>query len=499
MAKPGMDRRNFLKTGGVGLAALGLPGIFGNLVAADSTRPPNIVYIMADDLGIRHLGCYGGDKIDTPNIDRLAGQGVRFTQAYAGCTVCAPSRCTLMTGLHTGHTPMRSNDGGVPIRDEVITLPEVLKSAGYATGGYGKWGLGEINTSGVPVDQGFDEFVGYYHQIHAHFYYPEYIWKNKMKWPLPGNVAGGRLPGEAKGARSQYAPDEILKHSLNFIRANADRPFFCYLSTILPHVELAVPDKELEEKYHQRFGDEEAFYEPREGYQGSPYPRATYAAMIEHLDRNVGKVLDLLDELGISDNTVVMFTSDNGGQGSYGGAGSEFFEFFESMKPYRGSKGLLYEGGIRVPFIVRWPGKTSAGTTNDNLPLYFPDILPTMAEMAGVNALAGIDGVSIVPTLTGNDKKQKKHEYLYWEFGSGEYGRGKDLAQAARMGNYKAVRNSTSDPMELYDLDSDPGETKNIAADKPEIAARMAEILDKSHRDPPPQVEPVKVEGTRYF
>ena len=494
MAKSGMDRRNFLKTSGAGLAALGLPGFFSNISAAGSTRPPNIVYIMADDLGIRHLGCYGGDKIDTPNIDRLAAQGVRFTQAYAGCTVCAPSRSTLMTGLHMGHTPVRSNGGGVPLRDEVITTAEVLKSVGYATGGYGKWGLGESYTSGVPVDQGFDEFVGYYHQVHAHFYYPEYIWKNKVRWPLPGNCAGGRLPGDANGARTQYAPDEILKHATTFIRANADRPFFCYLSTILPHVELAVPDKDLEEKYRKRFGDEEAFYDRRPGYQGSPYPRATYAAMIEHMDRNVGKVLDLLDDLGVADNTVVIFTSDNGGQGPYGGAGDNFLEFFESMKPYRGTKGQFYEGGIRVPFVVRWPGKTAAGTTNEDLPFYFPDMMPTFAEIAGAKTPAGIDGISVVPAITGNNKKQKKHDYLYWELQRGE-----DRSQAARMGNYKAVRHSLSDPVELYDIGSDPGETKNIADEKPDIAKRMAEILKEAHVKPQPQVAPPLVEGRRYF
>ncbi|MFH1071383.1 MAG: arylsulfatase [Candidatus Glassbacteria bacterium] len=491
-----IGRRRFIHTAGASLSALAFPSLIRAARAANASRPPNIVFILADDLGIRHLGCYGGDKISTPNIDRLAAEGLRFTQTYAGCTVCAPSRSVLMTGLHMGHAPVRANSGGVPIRDGDVTIAEVLKQAGYATGGFGKWGLGEINTSGVPTRQGFDEFVGYLHQIHAHFYYPEYLWKNEMLWPLPGNQTGGRLPGDAGGQRTQYAPDEILDHALSFIRANQDRPFFCYLPTVIPHVELAVPEEDLA-PYLGKFGREEPFYDPRPGYAGSPHPRATFAAMVSHLDGHVGRVLSLLEELGLEDDTIVIFTSDNGAQGGFGSRGADFFQFFEPMGKLRGSKGSLYEGGIRVPMIARWPGRIAAGAVDDKLAWYFPDVLPTLAELAGAKPPAAIDGMSVVPALIGEKaagRKQTEHEYLYWEMAEGP-----GLRQALRLGNWKAVREQPGGEIELFDLKNDESETKNVAVGHPEVMEKVNEILAGCRTEPMPQVEPKAVKDRRYF
>lgn len=492
-----IGRRAFLQAAGAAAASFALPGFLSAAASQSGKRPPNIVFIMADDLGLRHLGCYGGDKIDTPNIDRLAAEGMRFTEAYAGCTVCGPSRSVLMTGLHNGHAPVRGNSGGIPLRDEDVTVAEVLKSAGYGTGGFGKWGQGEVGTAGVPEKQGFDTFAGYYHQIHAHFYYPEYLWKNSLKWPLPGNQVGGRYPGDGRGQRTQYAPTELLKLAENFIRANADRPFFCYLPTIVPHVELAEPDKELVEKYRARFGDEEPFFDPRPGYMGSSHPRATYAAMVELMDRNVGKIMALLKELELDNETIVFFTSDNGAQGSYGRSRSRFFEFFEPMHPYRGSKGAMYEGGIRVPMIARWPGKITAGAVDDSLAWYFADVLPTFAELAGVEPPDGLDGISVVPALIGEKaagRKQKEHEFLYWEMPSGQ-----GLRQALRMGKWKAVRDQGGGKLELFDLEADKGESSDVSAANPEIMQKIEQILATCRVEPRPQVEPLTVESWRYY
>ncbi len=492
-----IGRRTFLRAATAAAAGMAMPGFLGAAGKTGGKRQPNIVYIMADDLGLRHLGCYGGTRIDTPNIDRLAAEGMRFTETYAGCTVCGPSRSVLMTGLHNGHAPVRANSGGIPLRDEDVTVAEVLKEAGYATGGFGKWGQGEVGTSGVPEKQGFDTFAGYYHQIHAHFYYPEYLWMNSNKWDLPGNQVNDRYPGDGMGQRNQYAPDELLKLAENFIRANADRPFFCYLPTIIPHVELAVPDQDLIEKYRARFGEEEPYYDPRPGYMGSPHPMASYAAMVEHMDNNVGKVMDLIKELDIDDDTIVIFTSDNGAQGSYGRGKSRFFESFEPMKPYRASKGSMYEGGIRVPMVARWPGRIEAGAVNDSLAWYFADILPTFAELAGVKPPAGLDGMSVVPSLIGEraaGHQQRQHDYLYWEMPSQ-----RGLRQALRMGNWKVVRETGGGALELFDLSSDPGEDNNVASSNPEIMQKMERTLAGCRVEPRPQVEPVTVQGRRYY
>ncbi|MDA2927141.1 arylsulfatase [Acidobacteria bacterium AH-259-G07] len=482
-----MRRREFLKKTGIVSAAVTMSR-FG-LTAQPERRPPNIIFIMADDLGYGHLGCYGQKLIQTPNIDRLAADGMRFTQVYAGCTVCAPSRSVLMTGLHMGHTPVRGNSGGIPLREEDLTVAEVLKQAGYATGCFGKWGLGEAGTSGVATRQGLDEFFGYLHQIHAHFYYPEYLWKNDTKWPLPGNAGGGRLPGNALGKRDQYAPDEIIKHALTFIRANSDRPFFCYLPTTIPHVELVVPEESLQ-LYQGKF-EEKPCDDARPGYVDPREPKATLAAMITHMDKHVGQVMALLKELCIDEETIVFFTSDNGAQGGY----CTYADFFNATGPLRGYKGSMYEGGLRVPMVARWPGKIAAGQVNDHV-WYFADIMPTLAELAEVKPPEGIDGISVLPTLLGENqvgRKQERHEFLYWEYGSRQRFR-----QAVRMGDWKAVRSQPGAPLELYNLRKDIGEKKNVAAQQPGILAKIVTYLKTCRTDPFPQIEPEKIKGQRY-
>jgi arylsulfatase A-like enzyme len=474
-----MRRRDFLRSiAGAATAAALSPVVFG--AEGRGTRKPNIVFILADDLGTYHLGCYGQKIIRTPNIDRIAGEGVRFTQTYAGCTVCAPSRSVLMTGLHMGHTPVRTNPGGVPLRAEDVTVAQVLKNAGYATGGFGKWGLGDAATDGVPTRHGFDEFFGYLHQVHAHFYYPEYLWHNDEKVSLPGN-AGGK--------KGQYSADVILEKGLDFIRANKERPFFCYLPTTLPHAELAVPEESLK-LYSGKF-DEEPFLNPRPGYAAPREPKATLAAMITHMDKGVGRVLALLAELGLEDDTLVFFASDNGGPGPYGVRGN----FFKPNGPLRGYKTSLYEGGLRVPMIVRWPGKIKAGSVSDFV-WYFADVMPTLAELAGARAPDDMDGISVMPTLVGEEAagpKQQKHEFLYWEFGDA-----KRFQQAARMGDWKAIRLKPDAPLELYDLSTDIGETQNVATEHPQVVAKIEEYLKTCRTDPPPQIEPDKPKGQRW-
>lgn len=449
-----------------------------------SERPPNIVLVMADDLGYGHLGTYGQALIETPNLDRLAREGIRFTQVYAGAPVCAPSRSVLMTGLHMGHTPVRGNSGGIPLRDEDVTLGEVLQEAGYETGIFGKWGLGEFGTEGTPTRQGFDVFVGYLHQIHAHFYYPEYLWKNDSRWPLPGNAGGGRRPADADGERTQYAPDEILEHALNFMRANQDRPFFAYIPSIIPHVEVAAPEADVA-RYAGRW-EEEACADPRPGYAHARQPKATYAAMISHLDANVGRVLDHLEALGLEENTLLVFTSDNGAQHGY----CTEAEFFDSNGALRGYKGSMYEGGLRVPMLARWPGRIEPGVVSDEV-WSFADVLPTFAEAAGAAPPEGLDGLSVLPALFGGDLPER--EALYWELGSEDR-----LAQAVRMGRWKGIRGAPEAPIELYDLAADPGETNDVAARHADVVGRIEDCFVHCRTLPRPQVEPVKVHRRSY-
>jgi arylsulfatase A len=436
------------------------------LLAAMPGRPPNIVFILADDLGVGHVGCYGQQKIKTPNIDRLAAEGLRCTQFYAGATVCAPARSTLMTGLHTGHTPVRNNGMDRHLYDEDVTVAEVLKKAGFATGGFGKWGLGRESTPGVAVRQGFDTWFGQYSQTHAHFYYPYYLMSNLERFALPEN--------EGK-QRGRYMADVIHEHALQFIetQAKAGRPFFAYVPTTLPHVELTAPEASW--KNYRGQWQKVVRPDPRPGYIGSDDALAEFAGMVAHLDRHVGEVMALLKRLNVDDDTVVFFASDNGPQP---GAWRDIFvEFFDGAAGRRGAKGDFYEGGIRVPLIVRWPGRVKAGTTTD-LPGYFPDVMPTLAELAGATPhLPKHDGHSLVPTLLGKGGQQR-HEFLYWESDDANQ---QVAQQAVRLGDWKAVRSRSGKDWELYDLKRDEKETTNVAAQHRDVMEKIRAIVAAEH------------------
>ena len=424
---------------------------------------PNIIFILADDLGYGDLGCYGQEKIKTPNLDKLASQGITFTQHYAGSTVCAPSRASLMTGYHTGHTVVRGNrpmkpEGQYPMPDSTVTVAELLKDAGYVTGAMGKWGLGGPGSTGDPVNQGFDLFFGYNCQREAHFFYPEHLWRNTEKVILPEN-AGGK--------KEIYSHDLIAEEALNFIKGNNDKPFFLYIPFTIPHAELAVPENSLNE-YKGKF-PEEPF--PGAHYGAQEFPKAAYAGMVSRMDADIGRIMELLDELNLSENTLVIFTSDNGPHHE----GGNDPDFFDSNGPLRGIKRDLYEGGIRVPFIARWTGKIKPETETSHISAFW-DLLPTACEIAGTEAPENIDGISYLPAMLG--KEQKVHDYLYWEFL--EQG-GK---QAVRKGDWKAVRlnvrKNPGNPIELYNLSSDTGEENNIADKNPEIVKMMGDIMEKA-------------------
>lgn len=437
------------------------------LLPAALLATPNIVLIMADDLGYGHLGSYGQTKIRTPHIDRLAAGGMRFTQAYAGSTVCAPSRSVLMTGLHGGHTSVRGNLGDAHIRDQDVTLAEVLKSAGYETGAYGKWGLGLEGSPGHPLSQGFDDFLGYLHQVHAHFFYPFWLTRNHGRMLLPLNKNGGR---------GQYSHDVILERALDFIASNRNRPFFCYLPVTIPHVELAVPADSLAE-YLGKFPEVGGGQERRIGYIVSPNPRATYAAMVSRLDRDVGRIIDFLEQLGIRDDTVVIFNSDNGAQSRF----DVSEDFFDATAGLRGYKGSMYEGGLRVPQIVSWPDQVEAGSVSDHV-TYFPDMMPTFAVLAGVEP-PPTDGISFLPTLLGQGE-QRNHEWLYWELVAS----GNELrSQAARQGQWKFVRPSADGSVELYDLQTDESESTDLASQHPNLLEEFESWLRNNRTTPPDQ------------
>jgi arylsulfatase A len=441
----------------------------GAAAAQAAPRKPNIVFIMADDLGYADVGAYGQEKIRTPHIDRLAAEGMRFTDAYSGCTVCAPARSVLMTGQHMGHTPIRSNGGG-PLLPGETTVAEVLKKAGYATGGFGKWGLGEEpGVSGVPSKKGFDRFFGYLNQSHAHFYYPEFLYDNERKYPLPGNE---------NGKRTTYTHDVIANKALDFIRENRANPFFCYLPLTIPHWELLVPEDSLAE-YRGKF-EERPFLDNH--YANQPESRAAYAAMITRMDRDVGRIMALIGELGLDKDTLVFFTSDNGPAMPIRGD-----DYFRSKGPLRGHKGNFYEGGIRVPMIARWPGKIAPATVN-NHPWAFHDFMPTAAEVAGARPPAGIDGISVLPALLG--RPQKRHEYLYWELPRREgWNYRKEIPmQALRMGDWKVVRPKPDGPLELYNLKDDPAETTDVAARNPKVMAKLQALLKSARTEPRPAV-----------
>ncbi len=424
-------------------------------------EPPNIVFILADDLGYGGLGCYGQKRYETPQIDRLAGEGMRFRTAYAGSHVCAPSRSALMTGRHTGHTAVRANGKNRFLYDEDVTLAEMLRARGYATGGFGKWGLGLEETPGAPLKQGFDRWFGQLSQHHAHFFYPFWIWDDARKRMLPENEGG---------KRGRYIFDETHARALEFIRKQKEGPFFAYLPYIIPHVELVVPEED-ERPFRETF-PKVAMPDPRRGYVGSEHGYATYAGMMTRLDRAVGEVAALLRELKLEENTLVIFTSDNGAQGS--GVWDQLVEFFEGTAGLRGSKGEFYEGGLRVPFIARWPGRIKAGTTSD-LPIAFWDVMPTLAELTGSELPAGSDGVSFAQTLLGAGQ-QKDRELLYWE-----YPVSAGLTQCVRLGDWKAVKPKPRAAWELYNLKEDPRETRSVAAEQPAIMQKVQEIAAREH------------------
>jgi arylsulfatase A-like enzyme len=377
-----------------------------------------------------------------------------------------------MTGKHAGHAAIRANDHSQMLLAEDVTIAEVLKSAGYATGCFGKWGQGFEETPGHPNRQGFDEFFGQLLQVHAHFYYPFWVWKNEQKHPLSGNE---------NGKREQYLPDVVQAEAMKFIRANRDRPFFAYVASIIPHVELVVP-ADSEEPYRGKF-PQRAILDTRPGYIGSEDGFTTYAGMISRLDRHVGELLKLLDELQIADNTVVIFTSDNGGQNGGKDQGwTAMTDFFQNNGPHRGYKGSFYEGGIRIPFLVRWPGKVKAGSVASQ-PVAFYDVLPTLAEIANVQPAPHVDGISFVPTWTGK-AEQKQHEALYWEHPV----RG-GIGRASRHGRWKVIQNGPNQPAELYDLDQDIGEKTNVANEHPDVLMRLVAFMDSQH-EPPRQYPP---------
>lgn len=436
---------------------------------------PNIVYILADDLGYGDLSCYGQTKFSTPNIDRLAAEGMIFTQHYTGCTVSAPSRSSLMTGLHTGHTPIRGNkewepEGQWPLPAASVTIPEMLKTKGYVTGAFGKWGLGYIDTEGDPNAQGVDEFFGYNCQRLAHNYYPDHLWHNREKIILHENDSG------RTGA---YSAEVIHKKALEFLEVNRDKHFFMFYPTIIPHAELFAKEEYME-KFRGKFLPEKEFKGTDDGptFRLGPYgtqneSHAAFAAMVTTLDDYVGEILSKLKELGIEDNTIVMFASDNGPH-MEGGADPDFFN---SNGPFKGYKRDMYDGGIRTAFITKWPGKVKAGSKTDHVSAFW-DLMPTLAEITGAEVSVKTDGISFLPTLLGRNR-QKGHEYLYWEF----HEQGGKIA--VRMGNWKAVkRNVDKEPRgatELYDIVNDPGEENNLAATNPDVVSRAEEIMKEAH------------------
>lgn len=459
--------------------------VLGVAAVLGATVKPNVIYILADDLGYGDLSCYGQTKFATPNIDRLAREGVRFTSFYAGNTVCAPSRSALLTGQHTGHTPVRGNaeifpEGQEPLPASAITIPEVLRGGGYVSGAFGKWGLGFVGSEGDPLAQGFDRFFGYNCQRFAHRYYPPYLWEDREQVFLRGNDMH---------AQTTYAPDVMHTATLEYIRANRAKPFFLFVASPIPHAEMLAPDDAIFAQFKGKYPEipyagrvpgpwpGEANYGPRAapgGYAAQAMPRAAFAAMVTRLDRQVGEILQLLDELGLAENTLVMFTSDNGPHVE----GGHDPEFFDSNGPLRGTKRDLYEGGIRVPMVARWPGRIAAGRVVER-PFAAWDILPTVAELAGTPAPAGIDGISLVPTLLDRPG-QKEHTYFYWEFGEGQ------PRQAVRAGEWKAIHTFADQgqpaKFELYDLKSDLGETRNVAAEQPLVSERLRRYLAEAHR-----------------
>jgi arylsulfatase A-like enzyme len=441
--------------------AILLAGLFvtpAPVACAAAAQAPNIVYICVDELGYYELSCMGHPHMRTPNIDRLAAGGVRFTDMRAGGTVCAPTRCCLMTGKHMGHTSVRANDGGTPLRAGEETIASVLRKAGYATGGFGKWGCGGRGSTGVPEKHGFDVFFGYYDQVHAHTYYPAYLVRNSEEVPLEGNH-GGR-------SGKTYSHYVIIDEAKKWMRANKDRPFFCYLPVTPPHGLFDIPEDD----------PAWALYKNR-NWPSEDAKR--YAAMVNMVDRNVGEIVDLLKELGVLDNTYVFVSGDNGGALYFKDKKHPNGFHGPNVDPktgsvFRGEKGTLYEGGLRVFFAAYAPGRIPPGGVSEHLS-YFPDVLPTIAELAGAPCPEDVDGISFAPELLGAKaagREQKNHEFQYWENGG---------RAAVRMGDWKAIGPIGKDGWELYDLSKDASESRNVAAEHPDVLERIRGIVGKAH------------------
>ena len=441
--------------------------------AADAR--PNVVYIMADELGYYEPGFNGGTTIQTPNLDGMAAEGMRFKNLFAGSAVCAPTRCCLMTGKHSGHTSVRVNGGGTPLRADETTIASMLKPLGYATGGFGKWGCGGRDSTGVPEKHGFDLFFGYYDQVHAHTYYPPYLIRNSEEVPLAGNNGGSKGETYSHYLLHDAAMKFIREHgqeSFRGAKGDNQKAFFAYLPYTPPHGNFDIPDSDPAWAI----------------YKDKPWPENArrYAAMVSMVDRQVGEVLALLKELGIEQNTLVLFSGDNGGADYFASKDHPRGVHSANKNPqtgveYRGHKGQLYEGGLRVPFLARWPGKIAAGSVSEHLG-YFPDVLPTIAEVTGAKAPTDVDGLSILPTLIGEKAAghtQQQHDFLYWEIGG---------ATAIRQGTWRAVRTKPNAKWELYDLAADPSESKDLAAAKPDLVAKLDALAAQAHASP--------VEGT---
>jgi arylsulfatase A-like enzyme len=460
------------------------------VVHQDTATTPNFVVILADDLGYGDVGPFGQRRIRTPRIDRIAAEGMRFTQFYSGSTVCAPSRGTLLTGRHTGHAYVRDNHelggfldeeerGQLALPPDHPTVARWLKARGYATAVVGKWGLGGPGSTGVPTKQGFDFFFGYLDQKQAHNYYPTHLWRNEERYPLRNKYFSPHQPlvGDPKDAASyeqyrgtDYAIDFMTREAVSWLRANASKPFFLYFAPTIPHVSLQVPEEALKQ-YEGAFP--ETPYTGNNRYLPHRTPRAAYAAMITYLDAQVGRILDTLKAIGADERTLVIFTSDNGATFDVGGAPTQFFE---SNGKFRGHKTNLYEGGIRVPMIARWPGRIRAGATSLHVGANW-DFWATFAELSGGGPPEGTDGISIAPTLLGRDG-QRSHESLYWEFHA------QGASQAVRMGRWKGIRREVAKradaPIELYDLEKDERETTDVASSHPDVVRRIGELMRSS-------------------
>jgi arylsulfatase A len=440
--------------------------LFPAAAMAAEKRPPNVVYLMLDEWGYFESGHMGNRDLLTPNIDQFAQEGMRFTNALAGAPVCGPTRCVLLTGLHTGHTSMRVNDGFSPIREDEPTLASMLKKRGYATGGFGKWGIGGRGTSGVPEKHGFDEFFGYYDQVHAHTFYPSYLIHNSREVPLKGNKGETFYEGET------HAQVEIFKESLKFIRSNKDEPFFCYLPWTPPHGLWGI-DKD--DPSWQLFKDK-----PWTAGQRTKNDAKVYAAFMHMVDRQLGEILALLKELELDDNTIFFLCGDNGGQDYFKTKQRPHGFFGPNLNPktgerFRAGKGSLYEGGLKVPYLVRWPGQIKNGLVSEHL-FYYADVMPTLAEISHSDC-PPTDGLSFLPTLLGKNF-QKRHEYLYWEYGT---------QTAVRMKQWKAYKKGKA--WELYDLSNDIEEKRNLAADRPQVLKQLIAHAEVAHE----QVKPGKV------